>query len=59
MRTPLHGKGTTSEILDLHLWANHINPAGFRQAPTSRKNPKTRSSKPTTRVERLAREVYH
>lgn len=58
MRVPLHGKGNRSEILDLHMKANHINPAGFRRPPTSRKNPKFHSRKPSTRIEALAQEVY-
>lgn len=58
MRIPLHGNGTRSEILDLHMKANHINPRGFRTVPTSRKNPKTHSNRSSTRVEALAKEVY-
>lgn len=58
MRTPLHGKATKSEILDLHIWANRINPKGFRQAPTSRKNPRTHSTAPATRIEAMGKEVY-
>lgn len=53
MKIPLHGKGTKSEILDLHVYMAQINPSGFRQA-SSKKNRR----RPKTRVERLAKEVY-
>lgn len=58
MRIPLHGKGTVEQKLDLWLLATHMNPKGFRQPPTSRKNIRTHSKTPTTRVEALAREVH-
>lgn len=53
MRIPLHGKGTKSEIVDLHVRMAQINPKGFR-APSTKRN----RLRPKTRVERLAKEVY-
>lgn len=58
MRIPLHGKGTTEQVLDLHMAMIALNPKGFPNVPTSRKNPRYHSTKPTTRVEALAQQVY-
>lgn len=58
MQLPLHNKGTPSQILDLHMEMNARNPNGFRVAPTSRKNPKTHSKKPSTNIERMALKVH-
>lgn len=40
--------------LDFWLKMQALNPKGFRQAPSSPKNPRFHSKKPTTMIERLA-----
>lgn len=60
---PLHGSANTPAKKLMHHMAmqemagtNHRgDPKGFRIAPTSRKNPRTHSKEPTTRVEVLAK----
>lgn len=59
MRIPLHHTRDTpwtkraSERLTLWQTMHDLNPSGFRQAPTSRKNPRTHSNAPQTVLERL------
>lgn len=58
MQLPLHKKGTPSQILDLHMEMNARNPNGFPVAPTSKKNRKTHSKKPSTRIEAMAKGIH-
>lgn len=47
MRIPLHGNGTTLDIMMLHVHMAQLNPKGFRQPSAKKKNKKK------TRMERL------
>lgn len=49
---------TDVERLDYWMKMQSLNPKGFRSAPSSRKNPKFHSAKPTTMIEKLAFKVY-
>jgi len=64
---PLHGSanGNPSAQMAHHMAMQQMagtnfrgEPRGFRIAPTSRKNPKTHSKKPATRLEVLGQLVY-
>lgn len=48
---------TAEERLDNAAALARMNPRGFRSPPTSRKNPKFHSKKPTTMLEKLAARV--
>lgn len=58
VRIPLHGSKNKSDILDMHMSMASMNPKGFPALPTSRKNPRTHSKAPQSRIEALARAVY-
>ncbi len=64
VKLPLHGsaEGNPAQRLLHHMamqemaGTNHSGePCGFRIAPSSCKNPRTHSTRPTTRVEKLAK----
>jgi len=59
---PLHGGANATQKMLHHMamqeaaGTNHLgHPRGFRQAPTSHKNPKTHKKAPQTRLESLAK----
>lgn len=47
-----------SSLLDRLMRAQELNSDGFRKAPTSRKNPAFHRKAPTTKIEKLAQEIY-
>lgn len=51
------GAMTPTGRLEFWLKMQALNPRGFRDAPTSPKNPRFHSAKPTTMIEKLVREA--